>query len=614
LLFSCLIDADRTDSADFGEPEKRQLRQRGKYPAWSVLIARLEAKLASFEHRSPMDELRREISEKCREMARQERGLYRLTVPTGGGKTLASLRFGLYHACKHSMDRIIYVIPYTSIIDQNAHEIRRIMEVDEQDQGRIVLEHHSNLTPERETILHKTLVENWDAPIVLTTMVQFLEALFAGGTRSCRRMHQLVNSVIIFDEIQSLPVQCVHLFNVAIRFLVSNCKSTVMLCTATQPLLHQVLPQTRALPYDPQKVISPSSSHAFQAQKRITVHDLTNLDALSFAEAAQLVWEQLETSGSVLCVVNTKKAAYEIFTRLPDELGVEKYHLSTNMCPVHRLDVIMKIRRALKEKIPVICVSTQLIEAGVDVDFSVVIRSLAGLDSVAQAAGRCNRHGLRPHKGKLFLIRLKEENLDQLVEIKEGQKVALRVLEEFRANPERFKNNIIGSQALEKFFEYFFFQRRHLMEYPLAQNSPVGRNDTIFNLLAGNKISVEEYKNRQMKAPPFVLRQAFESAGRSFRVIDNVGQGVIVQYRERGVQLVRELCGAAVPEIRYSLLREAQRYSVNCSPYLLQELFRKGAVHEVQEGFGVYYLDERFYDEDCGLHRESAALMEVLTF
>jgi CRISPR-associated endonuclease/helicase Cas3 len=210
--------------------------------------------------------------------------------------------------------------------------------------GRVVLEHHSSLTPEKETQLNKILSENWDAPIVLTTMVQFLEALFGGGTRSSRRMHQLINSVIIFDEIQSMPIQCVHLFNVAIRFLIYNCKSTVMLCTATQPLLHQVTPRTRALPYDPHKVVSIDTTSVKDALSRADIIDLTTQDPLSFSQAAVLASEQLNLSDSVLMIVNTKKAAYEIFNHLPNDPNVQKYHLSTNMCPAHRLEVIQRVR------------------------------------------------------------------------------------------------------------------------------------------------------------------------------------------------------------------------------------------------------------------------------
>ena len=204
------------------------LRNNNKYPSWETLIERLNVKVNVFEtkpERNEVDELRSRVSESCLEFSTKPKGIYQLTVPTGGGKTFASLRFALNHAKEHSMDRVFHIIPYTSIIDQNAEEVRKIME--EKDSkgnylNKVVLEHHSNLTPEEETHRQSLLSENWDAPIVFTTQVQFLEALFGSGTKNARRVHQLANSVIIFDEIQTLPVRCVHMFNVAIRFLVHD--------------------------------------------------------------------------------------------------------------------------------------------------------------------------------------------------------------------------------------------------------------------------------------------------------------------------------------------------------------------------------------------------------
>jgi len=239
-LFSCLIDADRINTADFENPNRAKLRMHGSYTDWSTLISRLEKHLSAFEPRHPIDNLRQDISRHCLDGASRGKGIFTLTVPTGGGKTLASLRFALHHANKKCMDRVIYVIPFTSIIDQNAEVVRGVLEPQGVAPGTVVLEHHSNLTAEAQTWRGKILSENWDAPVVYTTSVQFLETLFGAGTRGARRMHQLANAVLIFDEIQALPVNCVHLFNNAINFLVEQCGSTVVLCTATQPLLNKV--------------------------------------------------------------------------------------------------------------------------------------------------------------------------------------------------------------------------------------------------------------------------------------------------------------------------------------------------------------------------------------
>lgn len=246
-LFSCLVDADRTDTADFCKPAAAVLRQHGHYKKWPALRDLLERELRGFSADTKINQLRREVGEFCLSASDRAKGIFTLTVPTGGGKTLASLRFALNHAAKWQMDRIIYVSPYTSIIDQNADVVRKILEPGGSEFGSVVLEHHSNLTPEKQTWQSKVLSENWDAPVVFTTAVQVLEALFGSGTRAVRRMHQMGNSVLIFDEIQTLPVRCVHLFNNAVNFLVERCGTSVVLCTATQPLLHRVSPEKGAM-------------------------------------------------------------------------------------------------------------------------------------------------------------------------------------------------------------------------------------------------------------------------------------------------------------------------------------------------------------------------------
>jgi CRISPR-associated endonuclease/helicase Cas3 len=234
LILSCLIDADRLDTGIFENPEKKEIRNLDEYIPWCVLSERLERELDGYKIENEVDALRREVSYECLEAAKKPKGLYVLNVPTGGGKTLSSLRFAINHADaqKPKMNRIIYIVPFTTIIDQNAQTTRDILEP-ENERGRIVLEHHSNLTPEEETERNKLLSENWDAPIVFTTMVQFLDAFFGHGTSSIRRLYRMANAVLIFDEIQALPVKCVHLFNAAVKCLVNTLNSTVVLCTAT---------------------------------------------------------------------------------------------------------------------------------------------------------------------------------------------------------------------------------------------------------------------------------------------------------------------------------------------------------------------------------------------
>ena len=603
-LYSCLIDADRLNTSDFEVPGAAKLRNHGKYAGWPALINRLNRKLAAFEPEG-INTVRQKISQACYDFSDKQKGLYQLTVPTGGGKTFASLRFALHHVDKYKMDRIIYVLPYTTIIDQNADEIRKVLE--EKDKkgkylNRVVLEHHSNLMPDKETARQKVLSENWDAPIVLTTNVQVLEALFGSGTRGARRMHQLANAVIIFDEVQTLPVKCVQLFNTAVNFLVNNCGSTVVLCTATQPLLDKVEPKSRALLITAEQQMVPNTRQLFDELKRVEVYDTTKVGGWSNDEIKELAVQRAVESGSVLVVVNTKTSAREIYLQCKQIINYETYHLSTNMCPSHRMDVLNQVKTCLRNKKPVICISTQLIEAGVDISFGSVIRFLAGLDSIVQAAGRCNRHNeMHPALGKVYIINPAEENIDTIEDIRIGKEKSERLLDEFKNNPERFKNDILSPEAMEQYYQYYFYQRANEMNYPVTADSPVGRADNLFNLMSVNSLSVEEYKRIKNKSPAIPLRQAFMTAAMSFQAIAPVARGIVVPYGEKGKELINKLCSVQELEKQYKLIRQAQRYSVNMFPNVLKKLQGQQAVHEVQKGSGILYLDERYYSDEFGL-------------
>jgi len=613
-LFSCLIDTDRLNTADFEAPALAKLRNDGGYEDWPVLIKRLNKKLEDFDSEG-INAVRQKISQACYDFFDKPKGLYQLTVPTGGGKTLASLRFALHHADKHKMDRIIYVLPYTTIIDQNADEIRKILE--EKDKkgkylNRVVLEHHSNLTPDKETARQKVLSENWDAPVVLTTNVQVLEALFGSGTRGARRMHQLANAVIIFDEVQTLPVKCVQMFNMAITFLVNNCGSAVLLCTATQPLLDKIEPKSRALPITAEQQMVPNARQLFDDLKRVEVYDkTTKVGGWTNEEIKELVGQQVVKSCSVLVVVNTKTSAREIYQHCKQIC--KTYHLSTHMCPAHRMAVLDQVKACLHDKQPVICVSTQLIEAGVDISFGSVIRYLAGLDSIAQAAGRCNRHNEQcPALGEVYIINPAEENIEGIYDIKIGKEKAERLLAEFNDNPDKFGNNRISPEAMEQYYQYYFYQRAKEMNYPVSSKSAVRREDNIFNLLSVNKDSVDEYMRINKKAPGIPLRQAFMSAAKSFEVIETVARGIIVPYGKEGKDLISKLCSVMEIDKQYKLLRRAQRYSVNIFPNVLEKLQTQGAIHEAQMGSGVLYLDGRYYSDEFGLSEITVKDMDLL--
>ena len=614
-LFSCLIDADRIDTADFEHPGLAKRRQHGDYAPWESLIDRLETHLASFTPSHRIDSLRQDISRHCLAAATRDKGIYTLTVPTGGGKTLASLRFALHHARKHHLDRVIYVIPYTSIIDQNADVVRRILEPEGVEAGSVVLEHHSNLTPETQSWRSKILSENWDAPVVFTTTVQLLESLFGAGTRGARRMHQLANAVLIFDEIQSLPVNCVHLFNNAMNFLADHCGTTVVLCTATQPLLDRVDAAKGAIRLPPGNELMPAVRQLFDDLKRVDVLNKHKPGGWSQDEIAKLAFEQIEAVGTCLIVVNTKKPAQALYRLTKAHPTAAVFHLSTSMCPAHRKAQLNEIRKRLDADppLPTLCVSTQLIEAGVDIDFGAVIRYTAGLDSIAQAAGRCNRNG-RAECGFVYVVnpRAEDENLRRLPDILIGREKAERVLHDYDAEPEKFGRNRIGPEAMTWYYENYFYGRAQEMSYAIPRNT-LGRDDTLLNLLSNNTLAVSDYTRTHGRVPERFLRQSFMTAARAFKAIDAPTRGVLVPYGEEGKALVADLCAAYAPDREFELLRRAQQYSVNVLPYQLDALIKAKAVREAQEGTGILYLaDSRYYNEAFGLSDSPEGLMEEL--
>jgi len=610
-LFSCLIDADRLDTASFEKAKANRHRPQGNYTSWPVLAERLEQCLRTLPLETPVDQIRRDISAHCLTAATRSKGIFSLSVPTGGGKTLASLRFALHHAAHHGMDRIIYVIPFTSIIDQNAEVVRGILEAEE-DRGHVVLEHHSNLTPEVQGWREKMLTENWDAPVIYTTMVQFLETLFGGGTRGARRMHQLANAVLIFDEIQSLPIKCVHLFNNAINFLVDHCGSTAVLCTATQPLLDQVPHEKGALRLTADSELMPDVTGLFDDLKRVETINHHRPGGWPREELAALAHQEAVQSGSCLLIVNTKEAARELY-RLCRTTSADfsVFHLSTSLCPAHRKAILADVRVQLKAGNRLICVSTQLIEAGVDVDFGAVIRFAAGLDAIAQAAGRCNRNG-KQATGRVHVInpRPEDENLGRLTDIRMGRDSAARVLHDFAADPDKFAHNPLGPEAMRWYYQNYFHARHDEMDYPVARDA-LGHDDTLLELLSGNRKASHEFGQRNPGKQQLPLRQSFMAAATAFKSIDAPTQGVIAPYGDEGKELINDLGAAFEVERQFDLLRRAQQYTVNVFPHELARLQNAHAIYPVQTETTILHLDPRYYSPEFGLVTEPIGSMET---
>lgn len=606
-LFSCLIDADWIHTGNFRIPGLATKRLQGEYVSWEKLIDVLETHLATFNMKTDVDPLRTDISKNCLDFAQRERGLFSLTVPTGGGKTLASLRFALHHAHKNTMTRIIYVVPYTSIIDQNADDVRQIFStLSKQEQKEIVLEHHSNLAPEKETTQGKIIAENWDAQIIFTTAVQFLESLFGRGRRVVRRLHQLANAVIIFDEVQTLPIRTVHLFNNAVNFLIDICGSTVVFCTATQPCLEKVDPVKGAVTFESGHEMIPDVKALFRKLQRVQVHDKTKAGGWSEKEITELAKKCLKDTGSVLIVMNTKKAAKRVYQHCK-KLTKEVYHLSTRMCPAHRLHVLKKVKDCLNpnHSQPVICISTQLVEAGVNLDAGSVIRCLAGLDSIAQAAGRCNRNGWRD-SGHLYIANLRDECPDdRLEEICIGQKITKTMLREFKENPERFDHDIIGYEALKRYYHLYFLECAKAMDYQSKE-----LDTTLLSLLSSNTQYVKRWKKPQ--DVHVMLKQSFQTAATEFEVISSSTQGVFVPYGKEGKHIINTLCTTFEPGKQFDLIKKAQRYSVNLFPYEIKKLWEDNSILEVQKSSGIFYLLKQHYSKDFGLAHEVVNEMEFL--
>ncbi|NOY73960.1 MAG: CRISPR-associated helicase Cas3' [Gammaproteobacteria bacterium] len=604
MLFSCLIDADRINSADFECPENKQ--HRDNVPVdWATPIKRLEQAISGFDGDKPIDELRRNISDTCRERAVDTQGIYTLTVPTGGGKTYASLRYALHHAQKHELDRIIYIIPFTSIIEQNAVAIRDVIE-DSSDTTPWVLEQHSNLEPEQQSWHSKLVSENWDSPIVMTTMVQFLEVLFSGGTRGARKMHQLANTVLIFDEIQTLPINCTHLFCNALNYITNYCKTTALLCTATQPLLDQLKsPEKGQLIIPPENELVGNVPKLFEDLNRVKLSNKVRPEGWTTEQIAALALDEFRAFGSCLIIVNTKAWAQQLYLEIQTSSDIDKdslFQLSTSLCPAHRKEIFEKVKKRLKQDQPVLCISTQLIEAGVDVDFASVIRFLAGLDSIAQAAGRCNRNGLR--KGStVHVVNPDEEKIDLLKDIKIGRDKAQRVMNEGF-------DNLLAPDAIKQYFNYYFYDRAKEMSYPVSVKR-LGRDDDLLNLLSCNKLNTVRNNNT------LLLQQSFMTAGKVFKAIDSPTQAVIVPYGDEGKNLIADL-GRVAKEFDVKtyreLLKKAQKFSVNVFPNVWNRLQNENAVHEIQPDEDIYYLDEKYYSDEFGLSDKPCNKMTAQIF
>jgi len=555
MLYSCLVDADFLDTEKFMNPEKSAWRQG--YPDLFSLEMKLRSYMDDLLLHAPATKVntqRKDIFERCMEAADWAPGLFSLTVPTGGGKTLSSLAFALKHAVKYDLKRVIYVIPYTSIIEQNAAVFRQVLGEE------AVLEHHSSFEPTEEDRWSRLAAENWDAPLIVTTNVQFFESLFGSRSSQCRKLHNIAQSIVILDEAQMLPVPLLKPALETLKELASSYGTTIVLCTATQPALSKSAEFKDGL--EGVREVIPDPVALYEAFKKI---DMTYMSTLMDKELA----EKLLSYEQVLCIVNTRKHARQIYELIRSEEG--SFHLSALMCPAHRTEVIRKIRHALEMKGPCRVVSTQLIEAGVDIDFPVVFRSLSGIDSIVQAAGRCNREGRLPENGRVYVFS-PEAGLPP------GY---FRQTAETSEEVMRHRNDPLALEAVEEYFRILYW-------------------------LKGNKLDefqILSVLSEGVKSGDYPFRWVDEK----FKIIRDGSESIIIPWNEEADKVVRELRYSDYPA---AAVRKAQRFTVQVPPRVLYDLLSGGAVERLHDQYNVL-TNRDIYREDLGLCSEDPAFHEI---
>lgn len=566
MLYSCLVDADFLDTEQHFDSDRSASR-----PIWSdgILLEMADAldeyvkKLHMAADPSEVNRARADVHRACIEAATQARGLFSLTVPTGGGKTLSSLAFALAHAQQHRLERVIYVIPFTSIIEQNADVFRRVMApLMARCLPDPVLEHHSAIEVDNETVASRLAAENWAAPLVVTTSVQFYESLFANRSSRCRKLHNIVRSVIVLDEAQTIPVEYLDPCLRALHELVTNYSASVVLCTATQPAVHHRegfpigLKGVREIVADP--------AHLYLGLRRTTVHNLGSIEDEQLAS-------ELRQHSQVLCIVNTRSHARKLAEILGDEES--HFHLSALMCPEHRSQVLARVRQRLAENAECRVVSTQLIEAGVDIDFPVVYRALAGLDAIAQAAGRCNRNGRMVEGGRVFLFKSAHQRSEAFLR---GTMNAAEQLLPLYKDP-------LSLDAIEHYFKLYYWDQSDRWD---------------------QKEIVDEFRLVNDRSLPFLF--GFARVARNFEIITSGGREVIVPWGSRGAELYENLVKAGErPGLQ--LLRQLQRFTVQIPFRTWQEHLGK-TIGLVLERYPILTNSQANYSERFGLTLESSQM------
>lgn len=573
LLLSAVIEGDRRDTAEFMTGICRPPEIENASEFWGSYLSFLEEKLKKFPNDAPIQKARAEISQKCCDFGERQGGVLRLSVPTGGGKTLSALRFALRHAAKWGKHRLIFTAPLLTILEQNAAVIREYLG----DDG-IVLEHHSNVAEPDDTAeldLRELAVDSWHSPVILTTLVQLLNTLFSGKTTCIRRFQSLCNSVIVIDEVQTVPSKVLSLFDLAVNFLAEICGATVVLCSATQPALNRA---EHPIKPEPQQMI-PYEKPLWAPFRRTQIIDAGEM---TLEETAAFVRESMQQVKSLLVVCNKKsQAAY--FLQSLDGSAEVCCHLSAGMCPAHRKQTLEQLYQALDAGESCLCVATQVIEAGVDISFQRVIRLTAGMASVVQAAGRCNRNA-EDVRAPVYVVTLLNENLSRLEEIRRAKEATVALLSAYRREPERFHADLASEEAIAYYYDRFYgAMPRGGQDYRLPKERV-----SLFELLSDNRT----YR----KDSGFMLAQAFRMAGDAFTVFDSDTQDVVVPFGD-GKALIEELIAQRTIDVAFlsGWLSRAKPYTVSLYAYQIRALS-----DVIAEYAGVKVLPPEYYDAQCG--------------
>jgi CRISPR-associated endonuclease/helicase Cas3 len=544
MIFSSLVDADFLDTERFMSREKSKARKKCFH------IKAFEKKLFSYIDKikktdSKINKIRANILNRCIEFSEKPVGLYSLTVPTGGGKTLSSLAFAVKHAIKNNLEKIIYVLPFTTIIEQNAAVFRSILGEE------FILEHHSNFESDNDDEWSRLASENWDAPLIVTTNVQFFESLYANRSSRCRKLHNMANSVVILDEVQTLPSDYLMPCIEVLRELGLHYNTTFVLCSATQPAIQKRndfrdgLENVIEITKSPQKLAVEMKRVQINFCSKVSDRELIN----SLAKYRQC-----------LCIVNTRKHAKKLYDLFEKKTNV--FHLSALMCPTHRTIVLKEIRKTLKGKQPCKVISTQLIEAGVDIDFPVVFRALSGIDSIAQAAGRCNREG-KLKIGQVYVF-VPEEGLPLGVFRQTAQTAEMVI--------RQYPDDILSLAAIEEYFKNYYWLKGELLDKKkILEKIKTGQRDGDF---------------------------PFKEIAEEFNLIETNSKPVIIPFDEKAKKLIDSIAFSVHPQ---TLSRSLQKYTVQIHQFYWNKLLDKGKMSIIKDVFPVLF-DTKLYNQETGLN------------